>query len=633
MSTADDTSRPEPAAARGRSGWWELVKKLAIWGGFLAVLYLARHFFFIAFMTFLFCWLTLAVVGWGMRRLARGQERPGLRRLLTVGVFILVPLVLVGVGSLVAPPLLAQGRRLVGWMNHVDPETEVSRLVEGFVGPSQFRAQYGTPADPRYQKALEEFRQTGVLYVTAYHQFPNLEAWVEGGFKKQFADEQRARLRVHLVREGTSSKEFEEWFLHEKVPELKEQGHQQVPAKGRPSAPVDPLVRAAAAATPEQLLQQVRREPARLAALRQEWMKDAVEQQVVAALPSPAYQEQFQAYYEKQRAQSPQVIPYTFEQYVELQNARSQGQVAFGQAMDRIKSGGEADAEARLRADFEAAKEHELFKEWWSTSPTAQSIRQQIETNMKSEGRGRGEEVLASLLNIPADLATALLLSFFICIDFPRLSRGVKLLRETWLREVYEEMAPALTRLGHLVGRAMSAQGLIALCNAVTMFLALTLLGVEHAVLLGVATFVLCLVPTLGMVLAWALISVCALLQPGGGVILALKASGAVLFVMLLEVFVFSPRFLGRAMELHPVLILAILPLAQYFFGIWGLILATPVAVYVVHVIVLGRELPGLDRLRQAKEAAPAAGAVDGPPARAEPYETAQTSSRGSNHE
>jgi hypothetical protein len=126
---------------------------------------------------------------------------------------------------------------------------------------------------------------------------------------------------------------------------------------------------------------------------------------------------------------------------------------------------------------------------------------------------------------------------------------------------------------------------------------------------------------------------VCALVQPGGGLVLALKASGAVLLVMLLEVFVFSPRFLGRAMELHPVLILAILPLAQYFFGIWGLILATPVAVYVVHVIILGRELPGLERLRRAQGAAPVAGAVNGAPAGGEPQETAQPSRPEGGHD
>jgi predicted PurR-regulated permease PerM len=166
-------------------------------------------------------------------------------------------------------------------------------------------------------------------------------------------------------------------------------------------------------------------------------------------------------------------------------------------------------------------------------------------------------------------------------------------LRGTWLRDVYNELAPALSSLGELIGRAMHAQGMIALCNAVLMFLALEFLGVAHSVLLSGAVFVLCLVPTLGMLLSWVLIAGMALIQPGGGMMLALKASGAVLFVALLETFVFSPRILGKMMELHPVLIIAILPVAQYFFGIWGLILAMPVAVYVIYELIFCQGLPG----------------------------------------
>jgi predicted PurR-regulated permease PerM len=150
---------------------------------------------------------------------------------------------------------------------------------------------------------------------------------------------------------------------------------------------------------------------------------------------------------------------------------------------------------------------------------------------------------------------------------------------------------------------------LIAFCNALLTFLALTVLGVEHAVLLALAVFVLCQVPTLGMCLSWALLVAMALLQPGGGLILALKVSGAVVVIILLETFVISPRILGRMMELHPVLLLAVLPLAQYFFGIWGLLLATPIAVYVVHVLILRRGLPGIDAPREAEKVTPPAGA------------------------
>ena len=109
MNTNQPQADPPVDLAPRRTGWTVLVRKLVIWGLFLVVLYLARDFFFTAFMTFLFCYLTLAVVGWAMGRLSPNQERPWLQRLLTVAVFVLVPVILLGVGTLIGPPLWRQG--------------------------------------------------------------------------------------------------------------------------------------------------------------------------------------------------------------------------------------------------------------------------------------------------------------------------------------------------------------------------------------------------------------------------------------------------------------------------------------------------------------------------------------------
>ena len=68
---------------------------------------------------------------------------------------------------------------------------------------------------------------------------------------------------------------------------------------------------------------------------------------------------------------------------------------------------------------------------------------------------------------------------------------------------------------------------------------------------------------------------------------------------MVIESFVLSPRILGKMMELHPVMSISILPVAQYFFGVWGLILAIPVTVYVIHVLILRRGLPGSEERRE----------------------------------
>src|SRR5262249_50163647 len=198
---------------------------------------------------------------------------------------------------------------LAGWLSQVSPETEVSRLLEDYVGPSEFRRQYGGPQDARYQKALAEFRETGERHVAAYLEFPKLEAWVEGGFGRQFTEAESGRIRSRRASEGTSSKDFEQWFLTEKVSELQARARKEVPEKGRPAAPVAPLVRSAASASPEQLLQQVRREPATLAALRQEWLADALVQGLAAAKQSPAYHEQFRTYYEERRGRAPPAPP------------------------------------------------------------------------------------------------------------------------------------------------------------------------------------------------------------------------------------------------------------------------------------------------------------------------------------
>src|SRR5262249_48436108 len=119
MDTSDNLHPPAAPDNAGRPPWLVLLRRLVIWGLFLLLLYLARDFFFTAFMTFMISYLTLALVDVGMKRLGRGQERPRLRLVLTVGVFVLAPLVLLGVGSVLAPRLVAQGQRFAGWMSRV----------------------------------------------------------------------------------------------------------------------------------------------------------------------------------------------------------------------------------------------------------------------------------------------------------------------------------------------------------------------------------------------------------------------------------------------------------------------------------------------------------------------------------
>lgn len=584
------------ASTGAPSSWRLLAWKLAIWSLFLALLYAVREFFLTAFLTFLFSYVTLAIVGRLMTRLSPGEDRAWLRRLLTVAIFLLGPALLVGIGLVVGEPLVHQGQELVGWASKLDLEAEVCRLLEGFIGPQEFRREYGSQDDPRYQRALEEFRLSGASHGAEYRAFPHLEAWVEGPVGKRFNEETAALIRAKLMREGTSSKEFQSWFISQKFPELQAQARNAGAKTRQAKDPMELLALSAAkeTTTPAQLFERVRQMPAVLSTLRDEWLRDAVRAQLANTSESASYLKLLHEYYDQKRREAPSTLPYTFEEYLQLRAARPLGPKAFGDTLERLRPRPAADREASLRADFEAAKQHELFQAWWTSSTTGRTLHRAVDSLLGVGSADHLDLHLTKLLSVPADVLTALLLSFFICIDFPNLRAGIRRLRNTWLREVYDEMAPAFARLAELIGRSMQAQGLIALCNAVLMFVALNFLGVIHPMLLSCIVFVLCLVPTLGMFLSWIILMVVTLIQPAGGLALAVKTSAAVAVVIAIETFVLSPRILGRMMDLHPVMTLALLPIAQYFFGVWGLILATPVAVYVIHELILGRhaELP-----------------------------------------
>ena len=126
------------------------------------------------------------------------------------------------------------------------------------------------------------------------------------------------------------------------------------------------------------------------------------------------------------------------------------------------------------------------------------------------------------------------------------------------------------------------AQGIVSLIDATLICVALVLLGVENPLLLSVVVFVFSFVPVVGVILSAVPIVVMALVQSNGSLALALWALGAVLLVHLIEATVLSPRIVGKMLHLHPVLGIVVLGIAHEIFGIWGLLLAYPVTVYLI---------------------------------------------------
>jgi predicted PurR-regulated permease PerM len=104
---------------------------------------------------------------------------------------------------------------------------------------------------------------------------------------------------------------------------------------------------------------------------------------------------------------------------------------------------------------------------------------------------------------------------------------------------------------------------------------ALTLVGVKYALLIGIAAFFLEFVPIVGAVVAMALAVAIALVQSPE---LALAAAGIGVVGHAIDAYLLGPRVYGRVTRLHPLVAMAALLVGAELAGILGALFAVPVA-------------------------------------------------------
>ena len=75
---------------------------------------------------------------------------------------------------------------------------------------------------------------------------------------------------------------------------------------------------------------------------------------------------------------------------------------------------------------------------------------------------------------------------------------------------------------------------------------------------------------------------------------MAVQVVIAIGVIHMIEGMILSPRIIGKIGHLHPVLVIGILLVAEHFFGMWGLILGVPVAIYLIRVVILKTPIPGI---------------------------------------
>ncbi|MGB7934743.1 MAG: AI-2E family transporter [Gammaproteobacteria bacterium] len=344
-------------------------------------------------------------------------------------------------------------------------------------------------------------------------------------------------------------------------------------------------------------------DPAERARLLAQWEKVEAAEQWRRLRESPEYRQAFEAWFDGPRGMTAEV-PYDTAGYLALRDAYAEGMDAFKKVYHaRVAQTPAGVATAQL--DFQRAKELDLARQWWAESPVAASLREHLKRDAAQATAAIVDRLasgMRALIAIPVQVGIALLLTILISFDMVGLKKGAQRLHRSRLARLYVKVVPNLVAVARLIGRSFAAQGVIAVVNTLLSFALLRLLGLHNELVLCSVVFIASFIPVLGIILSSIPIVLQALAQLDGSLELALYALVGVGVIHAIESMVLLPRIVGTILHLHPVLVLAILVVGEHLFGIWGLLLGVPLAVYAIHAGILDDRIPGIYEPPQAAE-------------------------------
>ncbi len=179
--------------------------------------------------------------------------------------------------------------------------------------------------------------------------------------------------------------------------------------------------------------------------------------------------------------------------------------------------------------------------------------------------------VLGSIFSGVVTGVLSFIIGFYMLLDFDNIQKtlikGVPKKHQT-------EVVFLLSNIGREVRKVVNGTLLIALMVFICDTIGFSIIGLEAALLIGLFCGITDLIPYIGPYIGGG---VAVLVGYSQGPVVGTGVLIIALIVQLLENYVLQPVVMGKAASLHPTVIIGGLLIFGYFFGIVGMIFATPV--------------------------------------------------------
>lgn len=140
---------------------------------------------------------------------------------------------------------------------------------------------------------------------------------------------------------------------------------------------------------------------------------------------------------------------------------------------------------------------------------------------------------------------------------------------------IYKSIAKYFRESNEIFFRFVTSQILDAIIVGILTSIAMSLLGVKYAILLGFMIGLFNLIPFLGAIIAIAIAILITVFT--GGVMQAVWMAVIVIILQQIDANIINPKILGNSLEISPILIIFSITVIGSYFGIMGMFLAVPI--------------------------------------------------------
>ncbi len=181
-----------------------------------------------------------------------------------------------------------------------------------------------------------------------------------------------------------------------------------------------------------------------------------------------------------------------------------------------------------------------------------------------------------NVVNSIFDIFVALIVSVYLLIERKRILNFLKRVTSAFTdKETYEIVGKYFNKSNEVFFKFIAGQVLDAIVVGILTSIAMSLLGVKYAVLLGFMIGLFNLIPYFGAIIAVVIAIIITLFTGGFGQ--ALLMAIVVIILQQIDANIINPKIIGNSLSISPLLVIFAVTIGGAYFGVLGMFLAVPI--------------------------------------------------------